>query len=140
MNCQHRSTPRRVAFAVLAALGLFLTSAAAPGPATAQGEKPQPRAQKAPAPPHAPPDGAATRPQGPLAPFGVPRKTPDFIRFVEDDKGGGRLEAAVVTYRNAKGVTVHLVSALHVGEKSYYEGLTKTFRGYDAVLYELIKP
>jgi hypothetical protein len=68
------------------------------------------------------------------------QKTPEFVRFVEDGKGGGRLEAAVVTYRNARGVTVHLVSALHVGEKSYYEGLTKTFRGYDAVLYELIKP
>jgi len=66
--------------------------------------------------------------------------TDDFIRFVEDDAGGGRLESAIVTYRNANGVVVHLVAALHVGEGSYYDGLSKTFKTYDALLYELIKP
>jgi hypothetical protein len=66
--------------------------------------------------------------------------TDDFIRFVEDDAGGGRLESAIVTYRNANGVMVHLVAALHVGEASYYDGLSKTFKTYDALLYELIKP
>lgn len=63
-----------------------------------------------------------------------------FIRFVDDHKGGGKLETAIVTYKNANGVTVHLVAALHVGEKSYYAGLNQTFAKYDALLYEMIKP
>jgi hypothetical protein len=63
-----------------------------------------------------------------------------FLRFVEDDEGGGRLETAIATYRNAAGVKVHLVAAVHVGEKAYYQGLSKTFAGYDALLYEMIKP
>src|SRR5438132_13552704 len=62
-----------------------------------------------------------------------------FLRFVEDGHSGGRLETAVVTYRNEAGVTVRLVGAVHIGEKSYYEGLNDTFRGDDAVLYELVK-
>ena len=64
----------------------------------------------------------------------------EFLRFVEDGKGGGTLEAAIASYENADGVTVHLVAALHVGERSYYEGLAKTFEDYDALLYELVKP
>lgn len=68
-----------------------------------------------------------------------PGQTPQFLKFVEDPYGGGKLEAAIVTYRNDKGVTVHLVSALHVGEKSYYDGLAKTFEGYDVLLYEMVK-
>lgn len=65
----------------------------------------------------------------------------DFVRYVDDGHGGARLEAAIVTYRNNDtGVVVHLVSALHVGERSYYDYLNKTFRGYDAVLYEMVKP
>src|SRR5687767_8462317 len=62
---------------------------------------------------------------------GVAGKT-EFLRFVEGDDGDGKLESAIATYRNADGVTVHLVAALHVGEKSYYQGLSKTFEGYDA--------
>jgi len=63
----------------------------------------------------------------------------DFLRYIDDSKHP-RLESAIATYRNADGVTVHLVAALHVGEKSYYEGLSKTFKGYDALLYEMVKP
>ena len=63
-----------------------------------------------------------------------------FLRFVDEGAAGGRLETSDVTYRNADGVTVRLVSAVHIGEKSYYEGLAKSFTGDDAVLYELVKP
>lgn len=63
-----------------------------------------------------------------------------FLRFVDDGDGGGRLEAAIATYKNADGVTVHLVSAVHVGEKKYYQDLEKTFAKYDALLYEMVKP
>ena len=36
--------------------------------------------------------------------------------------------------------TVDLISAVHVGEKSYYTSLNKLFTGYDVVLYELVAP
>jgi hypothetical protein len=61
-----------------------------------------------------------------------------FVRFT-DAKGGGSLETAVVTYKNADGVEVKLVSAIHIGERSYFEGLAKDFEAEDAVLYELVK-
>ena len=63
-----------------------------------------------------------------------------FMRFVEDTHGGGRLETAIATYRNAAGQTVRLIAAVHIGEKSYYEGLNDTFKSDDAVLYEMVKP
>ncbi|HEV8604267.1 MAG TPA: hypothetical protein VGQ99_02800 [Tepidisphaeraceae bacterium] len=68
-------------------------------------------------------------------------KKPDskFLRFVDDGDGGGRLEAAIATYEK-DGVKVHLVSAVHVGEKKYYDDLSKTFQGYDSLLYEMVKP
>lgn len=61
-----------------------------------------------------------------------------FVRFT-DEKGGGRLETAVVTYKNDAGVELKLVSAIHIGERSYFETLNKDFEGEDAVLYELVK-
>ena len=78
-------------------------------------------------------------PDAPAAEADATDKT-EFLRFVEGADGGGKLESAIATYRNADGVTVHLVAALHVGEKSYYQGLSKTFEGYDALLYEMVKP
>ena len=63
-----------------------------------------------------------------------------FLRFTEGGHSGGRLETSIVTYRNEAGATVRLVGAVHIGEKSYYEGLNDTFRGDDAVLYEMVKP
>ena len=63
-----------------------------------------------------------------------------FLRFVDNGAAGGRLETADVVYRNADGVSVRLASAVHIGEKSYYEALSESFRGDDAVLYELVKP
>ncbi len=44
-----------------------------------------------------------------------------------------------VSDRNSP-VEVDLVSAIHVGEASYFEALNKRFRDYDAVLYELVAP
>jgi hypothetical protein len=62
-----------------------------------------------------------------------------FLRFVDDGDGGGKLEAAIATYEK-DGVKVHLVSAVHVGEKKYYDDLAATFKTYDALLYEMVKP
>lgn len=67
-------------------------------------------------------------------------KATDFLRFVEQGAGGARLETADVAYRNSAGVTVHLVSAVHIGERDYFEGLNQSFRLRDAVLYEMVKP
>jgi hypothetical protein len=75
---------------------------------------------------------ASTRP--------APADKQAFIRFSDDRKGGGTLDTAIATYRDAAGVEVHLVAALHVGEASYYKGLSRTFDTYDALLYELVKP
>jgi hypothetical protein len=61
------------------------------------------------------------------------------MRFVDDGHNGGRFETAVVTYRNAAGATVRLVGAIHIGEKSYYDALNKSFEKDDAVLYEMVK-
>jgi hypothetical protein len=63
-----------------------------------------------------------------------------FIRFVDDDNGGGSLQTADVAFTNHDGVTVHLIGAVHIGEQSYYQSLNRDFRKYDAVLYELVKP
>jgi hypothetical protein len=64
----------------------------------------------------------------------------EFLKFVDDGHGAGKLETAIATYKNARGVTVHLVGAIHIADKPYYEGLNKTFKSYDAVLYEMVKP
>jgi hypothetical protein len=63
-----------------------------------------------------------------------------FIRFRDDGRGGGTLDTAIATYRNADGVVVHLVAAVHVGEPGYYRGLARTFETYEALLYEMVKP
>jgi hypothetical protein len=67
-------------------------------------------------------------------------KSDDFLRLIDKGSTGSRLETADVAYRNADGVTVHLVAAVHVGEREYFEGLNQSFKLRDAVLYELVKP
>jgi hypothetical protein len=69
-----------------------------------------------------------------------PAKAADFMRFIDQGSAGGRLETADVAYRNANGVTVHLVAAVHIGERDYFEGLNQNFKLRDAVLYEMVKP
>src|SRR2546421_5344245 len=62
-----------------------------------------------------------------------------FLRFVGDSKTGGKLETSDVTLKNDAGVTVRLVSAVHIGEASYFQDLQKSFEDCDAVLYEMVK-
>lgn len=64
----------------------------------------------------------------------------DFLRLIDKGATGSRLETADVAYRNDTGVTVHLVAAVHVGEREYFEGLNQNFKLRDAVLYEMVKP
>jgi hypothetical protein len=52
------------------------------------------------------------------------------------------LETAVVRYTSAQrpGLTVDLVAAIHVGDKSYYDALNRLFEEYEVVLYVLVAP
>lgn len=70
----------------------------------------------------------------------APATGSNFLRFVDDGRGGGRLESSIVRYRNADGVVVDLIGAVHIGEKSYFAALSRRFDDYDALLYEMVKP
>lgn len=63
-----------------------------------------------------------------------------FLRFTSEAADGGKLETADVTFRNPAGVTVRLVSAVHIGEQQYFESVQQSVEKCDAVLYEMIKP
>lgn len=63
-----------------------------------------------------------------------------FLRFVESGPFGGRLQTAVVSYRNPEGIRVDLVAAVHLADPAYYRTLQGLFSIYDAVLYELVAP
>lgn len=65
-------------------------------------------------------------------------KQSEFTRFVDQGRERGRFETAVVSYKNKEGVTVDLIAAVHVGDRSYYRNLERRFSAYDAMLYELI--
>src|SRR2546423_4273703 len=84
------------------------------------------------------PERAAVNAPGKAAEQSIEPKK--FMRFVDDGHSGGKFETAVVTYRNKDGATVRLIGAIHIGEKSYYDSLNKTFQSDDAVLYEMVKP
>ncbi len=64
-------------------------------------------------------------------------KERDFVRFVEDEKSG-KLQTAVVRFENADGVKADLIGVVHIGDKAYYEALNKSFKAYDALLYEMV--
>lgn len=63
----------------------------------------------------------------------------NFIRFVEEDESDS-LQTAVVSYESPQKVKVDLVGAIHIADKAYFDGLNVRFKGYDAVLYELVGP
>ncbi len=53
------------------------------------------------------------------------------------------LQLAIATYVPQDGdrsLSVDLVSAIHIGDPSYYADLNRRFEGYDALLYELVAP
>ena len=71
----------------------------------------------------------------------APKEESKFLRFAPDPRsGGGRLQTSVVTYRNADGVTVDLIGAVHIADASYFEQLNDRFDAYDAVLFEMVRP
>lgn len=74
----------------------------------------------------------------------------NWVRISRDAKGKPlALEVAIVRYADAKYAKrpaakvpeyVDLIGAVHVGDNSYYRELNRRFRGYDALLYELVAP
>jgi len=74
---------------------------------------------------------------------GAAEAGPKFIRVRRNEKGSPvAMETAVVRYVSADrpGVTVDLVGAIHIADKSYYDELNKRFESYEVVLYELVAP
>jgi hypothetical protein len=68
-----------------------------------------------------------------------------YVRVKYDDQGNPlALETSIVHLVPAgndhPGLTVDLVSAVHVAEKNYYDELNHRFDNYDVVLYELVAP
>ena len=68
-----------------------------------------------------------------------------FLRVVRSDDGEPvAMETSISRYvpkgGDREGLSVELVSAVHVGEVSYYEALNKAFNECDVVLYELVAP
>ena len=62
-----------------------------------------------------------------------------FLRFIGDGVTGGTLETSDVTFRNEKGVTVRLVSAVHIAEAAYFRDVQMSLAGTEVVLYEMVK-
>lgn len=75
---------------------------------------------------------------------GDAKKAPitNYVRLTRNDKGELKaLETSVAQFASDKGgVTVDLVSAVHVGDKAYYRALNRQLATYDVVLYELVAP
>jgi hypothetical protein len=62
-----------------------------------------------------------------------------FLRFV-DDETSPLLQTSIITYETPAGVKVHLIGAVHVGDRDYYNALNEEFKNYQVVLYEMVKP
>ena len=56
-----------------------------------------------------------------------PWKKTDFVRF-EEEESAAKLQTATITYTNDDGVSVDLIGAIHIADKSYYDKLNKRFR------------
>ena len=65
-----------------------------------------------------------------------------FARIRKDEEGRPvALQLAIVTYAprdNPDNLSVDLVGAVHIADRSYYEALNARFQEYDALLYELV--
>src|SRR6188472_1942551 len=73
---------------------------------------------------------------------GTPEE-PKFIRLKRDaNDRPAAMQTAVVTYtsKTRPGVSIDLIGAVHIADRSYYDELNKQFEGYDVVLYELVAP
>ncbi|MFT3686158.1 MAG: hypothetical protein QM783_14760 [Phycisphaerales bacterium] len=65
-----------------------------------------------------------------------------YTRVVEHEDGSLTLEIAAKTFtpKDGKGPKVHLVGAVHVGDKTFYGSLQQMLDACDLVLFEGVKP
>ena len=67
-----------------------------------------------------------------------------FADFMRITKGDGKrqptsFDTAIMKFVDEKNnIEVHLIGAVHIGDKAYYTELNEIFKRYDAVLYELV--
>lgn len=71
-----------------------------------------------------------------LIALSVAAQAENFIRVDEDDKAA-RLQTAITRYER-DGASVELLGAVHIADKAYYAKLNERFKGYEAVLFEMI--
>jgi hypothetical protein len=65
----------------------------------------------------------------------------DFMRVAKEEgkKQPTSYDTAIMKFIDGKSNTeVHLIGAVHIGDKEYYTELNEIFKRYDAVLYELV--
>jgi hypothetical protein len=60
-----------------------------------------------------------------------------FSRYTEAEDRP-RLQTAVFTLKGDDGFSVDLIAAVHIADAAYYQSLNDRFKGYDAVLYEMV--
>ncbi len=60
----------------------------------------------------------------------------NYVRYTGDDQAG-KLETVVVSMQKGD-VKVDLVGAVHIADKAYYAELTKLFKTYEVLLFELV--
>ncbi len=67
---------------------------------------------------------------------------PNYIRLTKSKEGKPlALQTATVRFVSDRGnTTVDLIGVVHVGDQKYYEAFNEMFKGYDALLYELVAP
>ena len=58
------------------------------------------------------------------APATQPAGDDAFLRFIPDRNGGAQLKTTITTYTKGN-VAVHLIAALHVADKSFYDAKIK---------------
>lgn len=72
---------------------------------------------------------------------GQPGRDADYVRVVDvPGERRVRLETSVRTFHKPGSPVVHLVGAMHVGDKAYYDSLQKFLDAQSIVLYEGVKP
>jgi hypothetical protein len=64
-------------------------------------------------------------------------ETTDFVQF-EEASPVSKLRTATVTFTDDDGLEVDLIGAIHIADQSYYDTLNESFKGYDALLYEMV--
>jgi hypothetical protein len=90
----------------------------------------------------APAQDAAPPTPAPAEAASAPARAEPYVRMQEDEGGVLRLEMASRSFTPASGAgpTLHLVSAVHLADASFYAGLQKHLDAMDLVLFEGIKP